>query len=52
MNGKTAKLIRRASPGGRLEYRKRRYTAGQWSGRTRLRIYTEDLGRLRAALGT
>ena len=36
---------------GPLQYRKYRLLQGLWSGRARLRIYSEDCQRLRAALG-
>lgn len=36
---------------GGLDYRKNKLLYGLWSGSTRLRIYTEDVRRLRLALG-
>ena len=36
---------------GGADFRKNRFLYGLWSGRLRLRIYTEDLPRLRLALG-
>lgn len=36
---------------GRLDYPKHRFRFGLWAGRTRVRILTEDVSRLRMALG-